>query len=60
MHCYVNLKEYSVILLISFYDMNQKIINKWLLPKFQLIPILHLQVMYDFYVHCFIDYDVMN
>ena len=34
-------------------DMNRKI----LLPKFQLIPILRLQVMHDYvYWHCSIDY----
>ena len=44
----------------SFYDMNQKILTKkWLFPNFQLIPILHLQVMHDNgHWHCSIDYCV--
>ena len=53
-----NLKEYSVILSTSFYDMNEQILTKKeeeekkksLFPKFQLIQILPLQVMHD-YVH---------
>ena len=40
----------------SFYGMNQKILpkkkKKGLFPKFQLIPILHFQVMHNFV--CFI------
>ena len=40
-----------MILTASFYDMNKKILTKTsLFPKYQLIPILHLQVMHD-YVH---------
>ena len=42
-----------------FYDMNQKILNKKLFPKFQLVPILHLQVMHDYmHLNCSIDYCV--
>ena len=45
------LKEYSVIIRTSFYDINWKILpRKSLFTKFQLIPIFHLQVMH-FYVH---------
>ena len=45
------LKEYSVILIKSFYDINQQILRKKrLFPKFQLILIFRLQVMHD-YVH---------
>ena len=47
----INLKVYSVILIASFYRINQKILTKKrLFPKFQLILIFHLQVMHD-YVH---------
>ena len=47
-----NLKEWSVVPKTSLYDINLKILikKKRLLPKFQLIPILRLQVMHD-YVH---------
>ena len=37
-----------MILATSFYDMNQKMLKKGLFPKFQVIPILRLQVMYDY------------
>ena len=52
-----SLKGYSVILIISFYDMNQNIYkrnnnNNNLIPKFQLIPIIRLKVMHDYV--CFI------
>ena len=47
------LKEYSVIFTTPFYGMNQKKQKKKsLFPKFQLIPILHFQVMHDYV--CFI------
>ena len=52
---YTDLKEYSVILTTSFYGMNQKIQTKkakLFFPKFQLIPILGFQIMYDYV--CFI------
>ena len=45
----LNLKEYSVIVTKPFYNQNRMILKK-LLPKFQLIPIIYLQVMQD-YVH---------
>ena len=44
------LKEKSVILTTSFYDIYQKIFKKRLFPKFQLIATFRLQVMHD-YVH---------
>ena len=48
------LKEYSVILTTPFYDIYEKILI--LFPKFQLILILHLQVMHDHvHWHCSID-----
>ena len=54
-----------MFLTTSFYDMNQKVLTKKkeekkrLFPKFQLIPILHLQVMHDYvHLHCSIDYHV--
>ena len=40
------LKKYSVILTTSFYGMNQKINEKCLFTKLQLIPILRFQVMH--------------
>ena len=53
------LKEYLVILTTSFYDMNEKIYThkkSLILPKFQLISILRLQVMHDCVQwHCSID-----
>ena len=54
------LKEYSVILTTSFNEHKSEDINiKSLFPKFQLIPILRLQVMHDYVVfHCSIDYCV--
>ena len=50
-----------VFLTLSFYDTDQKILKKkkkkMLFPKFQLIPILHLQVMHDLvHWHCPKDY----
>ena len=55
----LHLEEYSLILHL-FYDINQVILNKKsLFPKFQLIPILNLQVMHDYVVfHCSIDYSI--
>ena len=54
------LKGYSVIIATSFYDMNQKIYKtkKWF-PKFQLIAILHFQVIICAF-HFSIDYCVEN
>ena len=39
-----------MILTTSLYDLSEKILTKRLFPKFQLVPILRLQVMHD-YVH---------
>ena len=36
-----------MILTTSLYGMNQKILTKKVVSKYQLIPILHLQVMHD-------------
>ena len=49
----MSLKEYSLILTTSFNGMNQADVNnKYLFPKFYLIPILHFQVVLGFL--CFI------
>ena len=72
-HCFTSttidwfiLKEESVILTTSFYDINQKILTpkkkrkkKKLFANIQLIQILRLQVMYKYvHWHCSIDYCV--
>ena len=49
---YMKLKEYSLILTPSFlWHESEDTNKKSLFPKFQLIPILHFQVMHD-YVYC--------
>ena len=49
--CIFALKECSVIVTTSFYDKCRMILTqKRLFPIFQLIPIVHLQVLHD-YVH---------
>ena len=53
--CFLFKKEFSVILTTSFYDIeSEDVYRKSLLPKFQLIPILHL--IHDYVNwHCSID-----
>ena len=42
---------------MSFYDESEDILTKKLLAKFQVIPILHLQVIHDYmHWHCSIEY----
>ena len=56
-----NYEKQSMILATSFYDKNWKILTKKtvLFPKFQLIPILRLQVMHDYvHLYCSVDYCV--
>ena len=49
------LKEYSVILTTSFYDMNQKVFKK----KIQSFPVVPLQVIHDYVLwHYSTDYCV--
>ena len=50
-----------MILTTSFYDKLEEDNKKRLLPKFQFIPIFHLQVMNEYvYWYCSIDHCVLN
>ena len=44
----IHVKGYSVILATSFYDSNLYLNKNNLIPKFQLITTLNLQVMHDY------------